>query len=78
MRKQLVPMVTPQSSGSLREDMRGGEALLLARPNVNPDKANRLGQPPLLLAALNRNEGISETLLERNDVNANTPDTMRH
>ena len=42
--------------------------ILLERNDVNPDRANKRGQTPLLWAR-NGYEGVVGMLLERNDVN---------
>ena len=48
--------------------------ILLGRDDVNPDKLDRAGQTPLLLAARNRHKGIVKIFLRRDDVNPNKLD----
>jgi len=47
---------------------------LLERDDVDPDKADKWGQTPLLWAANNGREGAVRMLLERNDVNPEKAD----
>lgn len=48
--------------------------VLLERNEVNPDKADKDSQTPLLRAAENGHEGIVRMLLKRNDVNPDKSD----
>ena len=50
--------------------------LLLGRRYVNPDSPSKSGGTPLSWTAGNGHEGVVKMLLERKDVNPNTPDTQ--
>ena len=48
--------------------------ILVQQNDVNANAADKNGQTPLFLAAMNGNEGVLRILVERNDVDPNAPD----